>query len=242
MTIRFSVDRWAAWAPTLSDQASWRVWLENPSPLPSDNQPALSEMPAMMRRRLNPLGRAALQAAYWCQADTAPCPVVFGSRYGDIGLSVELLRELASAAALSPTAFSLSVHNAIAALYSIARGDTGNYAAVAAGEETVEAAFTEAVGLLADQAPAVMVVYYDEPVVEPFRRFRPDDDFPRAWACRLTRADRGACSLRASTSRDATATNGVLPADLAVLHFLVSGAARLERRIGQRAWRWQRHD
>jgi hypothetical protein len=37
--------------------------------------------------------------------------------------------------------------NAISALFSIARKDSASYTAIAAGDETIEAAFTEAIGL-----------------------------------------------------------------------------------------------
>jgi hypothetical protein len=79
-------------------------------------------------------------------------PLVFASRHGDVARSMDLLGALASDQPLSPTGFGLSVHNAIAALYSIARGHRGNYLALAAGQATVEAACLEAAGLLADGA------------------------------------------------------------------------------------------
>jgi hypothetical protein len=53
-------------------------------------------------------------------------PLVFASRHGDVARSMDLLGALVSDQPLSPTGFGLSVHNAIAALYSIARGHRGN--------------------------------------------------------------------------------------------------------------------
>ncbi|GMU08563.1 beta-ketoacyl synthase chain length factor [Corallococcus caeni] len=242
----FSVQRWAAWAPGLVNPASWETWLAKPHPLPAEGTPALSAMPAMMRRRVDRLGRIALQAAYDAHVDAPDAPVLFASRYGDLGRSVELLTQLARSEPLSPTSFSLSVHNAIGALYSIARGDTSAYGAIAAGEETVEAAFTEACGLLADGVPRVMVVVYDEPVPAPWEHFARDVAFPHAWACLLS-ASTGADAIHlgcATGPSDAPVTRqepDALPADLRILRFLVSGASRWEHAAGGRRWRWERH-
>ncbi|MEW6562763.1 MAG: beta-ketoacyl synthase chain length factor [Pseudomonadota bacterium] len=160
--VRFSVEQWAAWSPGLPNKQSWLEWVEaGQDTLPvGEALPALAEMPAAMQRRADKLGRAALQSAYWCDDEPDPsCPLVFASRYGEMQRSVELLEQLAAGEPLSPATFSVSVHNAVGALLSIARGQAGNYTAIAAGEETVEAAFSEALGLLGDGAPAVTVVY-----------------------------------------------------------------------------------
>jgi hypothetical protein len=241
----FSIQRWAAWAPGLVHPADWEAWLRQPHPLPAEGTPALTEMPAMMRRRVDRLGRIALQSAYGAHADAPDAPVLFASRYGDLGRSLELLTQLARSEPLSPTSFSLSVHNAIGALYSIARGDTASYGAIAAGEETVEAAFTEALGLLADGAPRVMVVVYDEPVPAPWKHFARDDAaFPRAWACLLgpgegPEAIHLGCDANAPGSAEPPTAD--LPADLRALRFLVSGGSRWEHAVGARKWRWERH-
>ncbi|MCP3140980.1 beta-ketoacyl synthase chain length factor [Pyxidicoccus sp. QH1ED-7-1] len=204
----------------------------------------MTEMPAMMRRRVERLGRIALQAAYGCQAEAPPCPVVFASRYGELSRSVELLEQLARATPLSPTSFSLSVHNAIGALFSIARGDTTAYTAVAAGEETVEAAFVEGCALLSEGAPEVMVVVYDEPLPRPYQHFQEYAAFPHAWACRLRAAD-GASGYRltcgAATGAPEHTGAEALPAGLSVLRMLAGGAEGFEHAVGPRRWRWQSH-
>ncbi len=245
MTIRFSIDHWAAWAPGLLDQAAWRAWLRNPGPVESGDVPALAEMPAMMRRRVERLGRVALQSAYWVQGEQAPSSVIFASRQGDIGRSLQLLRQLASGESMSPTSFSMSVHNAISALYSIANAQTCPYTAIAAGAETVEAAFVEALGQLADGTPDVLLVCYDEPLPPPYAVFDAGIAFARSFAFRLSLAKTGGFGLRSGPSAQPvapSATGAALPADLAVLDFLVHGdAPQLLRTVGARQWEWSRH-
>lgn len=242
MAARWRMARWAAWAPGLTDSESWLRWLAAPWPLPADGKPALAAMPAMMRRRLDPLGRIALETAYACQADDAACPVVFASRYGEVGRSLALLESLVGEGQVSPMSFSLSVHNAIGALYSIARHDVRSYSAIAAGDETVEAAFVEAAGLLADGAPAVMVVVYDEPLPVRYQAFADRVTFPRGWACRLEATDTGGLSLRTGVAGPARVADDVLPPDLAVLAFLLSDRPACTRQVGARQWQWCRHD
>lgn len=210
-------------------------WLRAPQPVTSDGVPPLTEMPAMMRRRIEPLGRVALQAAYWAQGDAPTGPVVLASRWGEIERSVGMLEQLAAGEALSPTAFSLSVHNAIGALFSIARKDRNNYQAVSAGEFSAEAGFAEAAGLLADGAPQVLLVYFDAPLPEVYAAFEETAPFAHAFACLLSRAEAGGISLSSGMAQ--TPTPDDLPPGLQVLRFLLNDTVEMRRHN----WLWQRH-
>lgn len=244
MSVRFSINAWAAWAPGLTDQAAWLDWFAAPYAVLGDEMPALSEMPAMMRRRVERLGRAALQVAYRAMQGAAPCPAVFASRYGDMQRSVALMKQLALEGAMSPAAFSMSVHNAFAALFSIARQDRSNYSAISAGKETAECAFIEAMGLLDEGAHEVLVVCYDEPLPEPVQQFERGPSFPRAFACRIVRDDAKGIAV---TTQHADATAPVaddvpvtMPSDIALLRFLVSAAPDYTRAVDDRVWHWTR--
>lgn len=233
----FRVRRWAAWAPGLQTQEAWAAWLAAPaSALPmGDGVAPLAEVPAMTRRRIDPLGRAALQVAWWAQGDAPTGPVVFASRWGEIARSVALLRQLAQREPLSPTAFSLSVHNASSAVYSIARGDTANYAAVSAGPASAAAGVCEAVGLLADGAPQVLVVSVEAELPEPYQGFEQHPGPMRTWAVLLEGAEHG---LRLQPTAPGEAIEPTeLPLDLATLRFLAGSAPQWR----QGGWLWSRH-
>ncbi|MEJ2791886.1 beta-ketoacyl synthase chain length factor [Iodobacter sp. LRB] len=237
--IQFQISNWAAWAPGLHDQSSWLAYLAAPHTPTGDETPALSEMPVMLRRRVGHLGKMALQVAYRSSEKDAQCPVIFASRYGDMAQSVEQLSQLALSNAVSPTAFSMSVHNAISALFSIARKDTGSYTAIAAGQETTEAAFTEALALLADGAASVLLVYYDEPLPQPHHIFADTPEFPHAFACLLVKAEQGIslCSKACGQSQE----KDDLPGSIAVLRFLLSNQPEYLHTVGPRTWVWQRN-
>lgn len=98
MHFEFLIRQWAAYAGALTDPADWLDWASSPVAFPpqdADTVPPLSEMPAMMRRRIDRLGRMACQVAYWCHEPREDIPVVFASRYGDAARSLALLGDLA---------------------------------------------------------------------------------------------------------------------------------------------------
>lgn len=245
MKIEFSVADWAAWAPGLETREAWQAWAQAPFLPQGDAAPPLGEVPPMQRRRIDRLGRMAIQTAYWCdRAEAAGIPFLFASRHGDVSCSVELLETLSRGEPLSPTGFGLSVHNAIAALYSIVRGERGNYLALAAGRATPEAALVEAAGLLADGAPEALVVVYDAALPPVYADFRDEPDPFHAWCWRVAPAGGGgerislSCGA-AGAETPAQAEDG-LPHSLEVLRFLLAGRDAMRHRVDAVEWNWRR--
>jgi len=243
MNIEFAISAWAAWAPGLSTPTQWLRWASQPGLPVGDEQPALGQVPTLLRRRLGPLGRMAAQAAYDCQ----PCsgaPVVFASRYGDAARSLALLRGFSIADTMSPADFALSVHNAIGAVYSIARRDTGNFSSIAAGPASAGAAVVEAAGLLADGAPEVLVACYDAPLPGEYSEFADEAPATYAWAWRLAPPAAGqprlSLSCEAANDEPAPQTSG-LPFGLDVFRFSISPDPVLQRDCDGTRWRWARH-
>lgn len=199
----------------------------------------------MTRRRVNALGRAAMRAAFDAHGDALGIPVVLGSRYGDASRSLDLLADMVRRDPMSPTAFGLSVHNAIGALYAIVRGDRANYISVAAGPATASAALVEAVALLADGAPEVLVVECDAPLPGAYAAFEDEPQAMYAWAWRVRRPAAGDTRFTVETApaggAGATAT-ATLPFGLDALRFVLSGDATWQRTAGTTTWTWRRHD
>lgn len=243
MSLEFVIADWSAWSPGLTSREHWRDWARAPGLPAADGRPELPEMGAMLRRRLDLLGRMAAQVVYWCQQDRTGMPVVFASRHGEPARSLEMLADLARGQALSPTTFGLSVHNAIGALVAIARGDRANATAVAAGPATAAAALIEAGGLLADGAPEVLVVCYDAPLPAPYDVFADGPAANWAWAWRVAPA--GAQGRRFTLGWDdadgAPDDAAALPFGLDLLRAMLAPEPRWERVCDARRWSW-RHD
>lgn len=101
----------------------------------SVGKPVLDFVDPAQRRRLSPMARGVLH----CAGRLAPpgdLRVVFASRHGEAERTLALLRDLAAGVDVSPTLFSMSVHNAVPGLLSILRGNRAPSTAVAAGSET----------------------------------------------------------------------------------------------------------
>lgn len=151
--------------------------------------------------------------------------MVFASRYGDASRSLSMLGDLVNQQALSPAGFALSVHNAVSAIYAIARGERSNAIVVAAGRATVTAALAEACALLADGAPEVLVVCYDAPLPTDYAGFHDTVacEFAWAWLVMPAKDDvvdggvRVELRLGASEPGPSGGGEGAWPAGLAVL-------------------------
>ena len=124
--------------------------------------PDLTFLPSLKRRRLSSLARMVVSCAWPLAEGQAPMPMVFASRHGETSRSFKLLHDLADGEPLSPTAFGLSVHNAILGLWSILRKETEEGVALSGDSDMLEHALQEARLLLAAGAPRVLVVAAEE--------------------------------------------------------------------------------
>jgi hypothetical protein len=243
VNLEFVISSWTAYAPGISDADAWKAWAGAPWPTAGCDSPELHEAPAMLRRRLSPLGRMAFHVAHRCRRGDAGLPMVFASRYGDAQRSIELLGSVARSEPLSPTMFGLSVHNAIGATYAIAQSDSANHVAVAAGAGSAAAGVVEAVALLHDGAPEVMVVCYDAPLPGAYAMFADEVPASYAWAWRLQRPQAGQAhlSLSAAAAPALPAPPGhSLPFGLEAMRFVLSDDAQSQRAADGTQWTWRR--
>lgn len=131
--ITFNIARWRAWAPGLASADEWEQWSRTPTRLQDSNEaPDVSFLPAMQRRRLGRMARMAFAVGWPLSDGHERMPLVFVSRHGETPRTFDILRDLAADEPMSPTQFSLSVHNAVIGLWSILRGETSEMTALAA--------------------------------------------------------------------------------------------------------------
>jgi hypothetical protein len=195
----------------------------------------------MLRRRAGFLGKMALEVAYQCVGQEVDVPTIFCSRHGEAARSVDLLMEVAKAVPLSPTSFGLSVHNATAGLFSIARGDHGNSSALAAGQSSVEHGVIEACGLLAEGEPRVLLVVYDCPLPPVYAAFQDRSEQPFAWAWLMRSPIDDVFSLSWSPVSETDSPGSErLPAGLEIFRFYLRKDSSLKRNCDRREWLWSR--
>ncbi len=186
--MNFCVSRCHAWAPGLETPEQWQAWSRGLLQIAESGMPQAKAVPPMLRRRLTRWGRMALETACACaeQVDTAT-PILFSSRHGDTQRTFSLLQNLAVAEPLSPTAFSLSVHNASLGIYTIVQQVTGPSLALAAGKESLAHAMLEAHGLLEAGAQQVLLVHTDDTLADFYQPYADEQEMPLSVALLLTR-------------------------------------------------------
>lgn len=134
------------------------VWAAGVDGRPPDAKPDASLLHARLRRRTSFLTRMAVatfaEARAKAGSDGSQIPVVFGSVYGEIETTYELLRQLGEGpgAALSPTKFHNSVHNTAPGYLSIACQNREINTAITAGWSTLAMGMVEVAALLQTHA------------------------------------------------------------------------------------------
>lgn len=235
--IQFDIDQWRAWAPGLKSIDDWSAWATSPGPLSSDAEPDVSFLPAMQRRRLSRLARMAFSVATPLIEGQPPMPLVYASRHGETPRTFAILSDLARQEALSPTQFSLSVHNAIIGLWSIQQRDRSEMTALAAEGDGLEHAVMEAALLLAEGAPAVLVVVTEDQPPATYRPWISDVSFPYAVALLLKSGRSWQLSLEAAADNETTPNEW--PHALELIRALLAGRSSWQHHWKRRRWNWQ---
>jgi hypothetical protein len=233
--LRFVLTAWAVWPP-----------LAAPSDLELDalQKNLLSFVPNHLKRRLSPLAKTVFCAASQCACLKNNLPVVFSSTHGELGKSLAMIKLIEAGEEISPTAFSLSVHNAIAGLFSIVYGNTAEMTVLASGEDGIGPAFIEALGLLQEGGTDVLMVFYDEPLPDfyPAEPFRLSTDSTCAVVLAISKdGDGQAMSFRRDGQVGYMGEIGEQPVQLPLLINFLSGAdAHLQIKTPRQTWHWQK--
>lgn len=146
--------------------------------------PTLEFVPAMQRRRLSGFAKMALHVANEATSEVnGSLPIVFSSRHGDLHKTSTLLTDLANSAALSPTAFSLSVHNAIPSLYSILTKNKQSVNAISAEQDSFFMGLIDVYARLkSGVAKDILFIHADERLPETYLGFKDEKQLSHAVA------------------------------------------------------------
>ncbi|MGL4250390.1 MAG: beta-ketoacyl synthase chain length factor [Aeromonas sp.] len=231
----FSIIDSCALAPGLSDPEQWQRWAQEDI-WPQQAPLVTTHIPMMVARRMSLGGRLAVEVALDIMSRHAVEGAVFASRHGELDRSIALLTALAQTRGLSPTDFSLSVHNTAAGLTSIQGKQPIPMSSLAAGSGTFAAALQEAIGMLADGMDRVLLVAFEGILPSFSQPWLGDEPPPHAVALLLTRGNewRGtALAMDAGTTGENTA--------LTCWRALVTSTPQFQISDGRREWLWQRN-
>jgi len=223
LQVRLPISRWSAWPPAAGGR--------EPAALPE-----LGFVDPMLRRRLGPLAKTLLHVANECAAGLSGVRLVLASQHGELSYTLAMLRSLAAGEPVSPTLFSLSVHNAPAGIFSILRGDRTASSALAAGEETLGHALLEASCQLDDGAEPVLMAYADTALPEEYRNYAERPGPRRALAVLLAHGAARTTTLEAAAAAHGASASAEPQADAFFRHLADEQPG--DWTGAQRAWSW----
>ncbi|MEZ8738459.1 beta-ketoacyl synthase chain length factor [Photobacterium swingsii] len=189
--ISFNINKLMPLSAGLTSNADWQHWAESDHEWLTPSAAVPHDLiPPMARRRMSKLSKLAVQSAIAISLEQQIDYIIFSSRHGELTRTVQLLQDILAGEDASPTAFSQSVHNTAAGLYTILTKQAIPVSSLSAGENTFPSALIEANSYLA-QHPShqVLVVDFDEPVPEVYRPFTKETFHGYALAMLVTQGE-----------------------------------------------------
>ena len=242
---RFRLLDWMACGPGLESREDWTAWLHGEKPRNDDAARVAVSLPTMLRRRISMIGQMAFRASY-ALSENQSARFIFCSRHGEFQRTLNILQSLAAQEPVSPAEFSLSVHNALAGLLSIAWKNTAGHTTISAGADSFGSAMLDAIACLkstpAEPVMPVMVVYFDDLLPEPYDALGDPDETCLALAMLLgaPRSDREDLTISFAARDPGTTSHSASSQALDFVRFILSGDSETTS-IGERLqWRWQR--
>lgn len=242
----FTVSAWNIVTNKQLSEKDWQLdeqhWVDNAKNW-QDFSPKLTFLPPMKRRRLSDSARLFFEAAWeLLPPEQANIPVVYASSNSEINRSFGLWHTLLQEGDVSPTSFSLSVHNALVGQWSEFRQVTTETVSITAQRDNLEAALLEAYLLLNESHQKVLVVVAESPLLESYNAkpvFR--QPFAYALALVVTKGEQYQLSLVAKNAENSTA---LLAKDNALAwvrqHYLQSEKWQTVS-ANDKVWQWQKN-
>ncbi|NVK22253.1 MAG: beta-ketoacyl synthase chain length factor [Kangiellaceae bacterium] len=205
-----------------------------------DHNPiSLTQVPAMKRRRMSPLTKMALHTSYQSieqSKQPASNPItIFASQHGELERTVKIINTLNASEDISPTDFSLSVHNSALGLYSINSGNTLPATTIAASVDTFGFALLEANNLL-HRFPNhnILLTCFDQPPPSPLNLAYSQPKI--SYSSSLILSHKQADQMINVSFRNNLTQHSDLPLAFEFIHFLHSNLQQKQCVTGKREW------
>lgn len=175
---------WTAWAPGLPTRDHWMKWLPKGGPLEIlEEKPACKDAKPIWRRRYSLSSRmlidTSLNLCRELEIDPTQTHLIYGAESGETPPFIALLKDLTVSSALSPTAFSNSVHHVPTGHFGMLAKHKGLSRTISAFEDTFICGCLDLLGLFsrAPQLPGLLVIA-DQFLEKPFDCPRSNTPFP----------------------------------------------------------------
>lgn len=150
----FSIKQWSVWDLTENQEFAGYQHVYS-------GQPVLQGIKPMVKRRMPSLAKPIHELS----KDTTQMPTVYASKNAELSKTIKIIRQFGGD--ISPTMFSMSVHNAIPGMLSVIDHDESPYTVIDSMSGVVEMAVFEAISLLT-KYETIRVVYFEEATAAEF--------------------------------------------------------------------------
>lgn len=238
--IKFNIKSWHALSAALENQQQWLQWSLNHQQWPANLQSAAVNLIApMMRRRMSHLSKLAVQSALQLSQNQPIDYIIFSSRHGELTRTVSLLEDIIKGDAASPTAFSQSVHNTAAGLFTIASKRATPVTSLAAGSDSLPCAIIEAYCYLAENPKGqVLIVDFDEPLLPLYRQY--ENQHYQGYALAILVETGEQFSIK--NVHQKTEAPLQLPHALHAINFLVRDQREMHLQGNNKQWIWTKNN
>lgn len=162
MKFALNIIDWQARAPGLSNASQWCQWANTADEIiPSAPQDKLVELSMMTARRLSSGSRLAVECGLSMLRRHKIDAVLYTSRHGELERNYRILSAMATEQAISPTDFTMSVHNSAVGQLTIAAQHPVVSSSLSAGIDTFQQGLCEVICLLQAGYQRVLMVDFD---------------------------------------------------------------------------------
>ncbi|MDA6076109.1 beta-ketoacyl synthase chain length factor [Edwardsiella anguillarum] len=230
---------WQARAPGLSETSQWQQWSQQPFAIdPRATQAKLTELPMMTARRLSSGSKLAVECGLAMLRRHDIDAVLYTSRHGELERNYRILQALATEQAVSPTDFTMSVHNAAVGNLTIAAKHPVVTSSLSAGRDTFQQGLCEVICLLQAGYQRVLMVGFDGNLPAFYHPQLPTQ-MP-TWAYAVALVFEAGDALRCSSRRADDSAETALPQSLLFLQHVLNDAPCFTLAGDNRQWRWSR--
>ena len=191
----------------------------------------------MMRRRMSSLSKLAVQTALQLSDQEPIDYIVFSSRHGELTRTVKLLEDIIAGDDASPLAFSQSVHNIAAGLFTICSERATPVTSIAAVESSLHHGLIEASIYLQDNPThKVLLVDFDESLPEPYACYEQQAHPGYAFAAILSSGE----LFQLSWSKNNSKKEFSRQQSLCVIDYLLQNTITTTISDPRLQWKWSR--
>ncbi|RBQ33463.1 beta-ketoacyl synthase [Rahnella aquatilis] len=239
--MKFTLDMldWRALAPGVNSCEHWIQWAHRPDAERFSGEiPKSTQIPMMTVRRMSIGSRFAVDTGLSLLENYKVDAAIFTSRHGELEKTGRILHNLANEEPVSPTEFSMSVHNTAAGWLTITGKNPLPVTSLAAGHDSFQQGILEAQSMLSAGASRVMLVDFDGQIPAIYNESVNSEFLPYAVAIILTAGNTLQCERVSMPGEHQIVP---LAQSLQFLRGYLSSFPSFEVNAGNRhGWQWSR--